>query len=139
MADFVACHKQSYMKNFDIVSEIKPGGTFLLNTDWDMAGLEEHLPNRAKRIIAERGLNFYTIDATAIAQQIGLGNRTNTVLQSAFFKLSGVLPIDEAVDYMKQAIGRNGPRSRTSPRPSTRACPPTSAKFRSRSTTRRAI
>ena len=104
MADFVACHKQSYMKNFDIVSEIKPGGTFLLNTDWDMAGLEEHLPNRAKRIIAERGLNFYTIDATAIAQQIGLGNRTNTVLQSAFFKLSGVLPIDEAVDYMKQAI-----------------------------------
>ncbi|MCR5577126.1 MAG: pyruvate:ferredoxin (flavodoxin) oxidoreductase [Oscillospiraceae bacterium] len=104
MADFVACHKQSYMKNFDIVSEIKKGGTFLLNTDWDMAGLEEHLPNRAKRIIAERGLNFYTIDATAIAQQIGLGNRTNTVLQSAFFKLSGVLPIDEAVDYMKQAI-----------------------------------
>ena len=104
MADFVACHKQSYMKNFDIVSEIKPGGTFLLNTDWDMAGLEEHLPNRAKRIIAERGLNFYTIDATAIAQQIGLGSRTNTVLQSAFFKLSGVLPIDEAVDYMKQAI-----------------------------------
>ena len=104
MADFVACHKQSYMKNFDIVSEIKPGGTFLLNTDWDMAGLEEHLPNRAKRIIAQNGLNFYTIDATDIAQQIGLGNRTNTVLQSAFFKLSGVLPIDEAVDYMKQAI-----------------------------------
>ncbi len=104
MADFVACHKQSYMKSFDIVSEIKPGGTFLLNTDWDMAGLEEHLPNRAKRIIAERGLNFYTIDATDIAQQIGLGNRTNTVLQSAFFKLSGVLPIEDAVDYMKQAI-----------------------------------
>ena len=104
MADFVACHKQSYMKNFDIVSEIKEGGTFLLNCDWDMAGLEEHLPNRAKRIIAQRHLNFYTIDATAIAQKIGLGNRTNSVLQSAFFKLSGVLPIDQAVDYMKQAI-----------------------------------
>ena len=104
MADFVACHKQSYMKNFDIVSEIKPGGTFLLNTDWDMAGLEEHLPNRAKRIIAQRGLNFYTINATEIAQQIGLGNRTNTVLQSAFFKLSGILPIDDAVSYMKEAI-----------------------------------
>ncbi len=104
MADFVACHKQSYMKNFDIVSEIKENGTFLLNTDWDMAGLEEHLPNRAKRIIAQRHLNFYTIDATDIAQQIGLGNRTNTVLQSAFFKLSGILPIEEAVDYMKKAI-----------------------------------
>ena len=104
MADFVACHKQSYMKSFDIVSEIKENGTFLLNTDWDMAGLEEHLPNRAKRIIAQRHLNFYTIDATDIAQQIGLGNRTNTVLQSAFFKLSGVLPIDDAVDYMKKAI-----------------------------------
>ena len=85
MADFVACHKQSYMKDFDIVAEIKKGGTFLLNTDWDMAGLEEHLPNRAKRIIAQNGLDFYTIDATDIAQQIGLANRTNTVLQSAFF------------------------------------------------------
>ena len=104
MADFVACHKQSYMKSYDIVSEIKPGGTFLLNTDWDMAGLEEHLPNRAKRIIAERGLRFYTIDATDIAQHIGLGNRTNTVLQAAFFKLAGILPIDEAVKYMKDAI-----------------------------------
>ena len=104
MADFVACHKQSYMKSFDIVSEIKEGGTFLLNTDWDMAGLEEHLPNRAKRILAQKKINFYTIDATDIAAKIGLGNRTNTVLQSAFFKLSGVLPIDEAVDYMKKAI-----------------------------------
>ncbi|MBQ8075741.1 MAG: pyruvate:ferredoxin (flavodoxin) oxidoreductase [Oscillospiraceae bacterium] len=104
MADFVACHKQSYMKSFDIVSEIKEGGTFLLNTDWDMAGLEEHLPNRAKRILAQKHIHFYTIDATEIAAKIGLGNRTNTVLQSAFFKLSGVLPIDEAVDYMKKAI-----------------------------------
>ena len=98
MADFVACHKQSYMKSFDIVSEIKEGGTFLLNTDWDMAGLEEHLPNRAKRIIAQRGLQFYTIDATDTAARIGLGNRTNTVLQAAFFKLSGIMPIDEAVE-----------------------------------------
>ena len=104
MADFVACHKQSYMKNFDIVGEIKEGGTFLLNTDWDMAGLEEHLPNRAKRILAQRKIRFYTIDATKIATEIGLGNRTNTVLQSAFFKLSGVLPIEDAVDYMKKAI-----------------------------------
>ena len=104
MADFVACHKQSYMKSFDIVSEIKSGGTFLLNTVWTPEELEMHLPNRAKRIIAQRGIHFYTIDATDIAQQIGLGNRTNTVLQAAFFKLSGVLPIDDAVRYMKDAI-----------------------------------
>ena len=104
MADFVACHKQSYMKSFDIVSEIKEGGTFLLNTDWDMAGLEEHLPNRAKRIIAQRGIRFYTIDATAIAAKIGLGNRTNSVLQAAFFKLSGIMPIEQAVGFMKDAI-----------------------------------
>ena len=104
MADFVACHKQSYMKVFDIVSEIKPGGTFLLNTTWNAEQLDAELPNRAKRIIAQRGIKFCTIDATAIASQIGLGNRTNTVLQSAFFKLSNVLPIDEAVGYMKAAI-----------------------------------
>nr|MCR5088473.1 pyruvate:ferredoxin (flavodoxin) oxidoreductase [Oscillospiraceae bacterium] len=104
MADFVACHKQSYMKSFDIVNEIKPSGTFLLNTDWTAEQLEEHLPNRAKRIIAQRGIHFYTIDATAIAAKIGLGNRTNTVLQSAFFKLSGVLSLDDAVKYMKEAI-----------------------------------
>ena len=104
MADFVACHKQSYMKVFDIVSEIKDGGTFLLNTTWDEAQLEKELPNRAKRIIAQKHIKFYTIDATDIAARIGLGNRTNTVLQAAFFKLSNVLPIDEAVGYMKEAI-----------------------------------
>ena len=104
MADFVACHKQSYIKTFDIVSEIKPGGTFLLNTGWKGAELEAQLPNKVKRIIAERGIKFYTIDATEIASELGLGNRTNTVLQSAFFKLSGVLPIEDAVGYMKGAI-----------------------------------
>ena len=104
MADFVACHKESYIKTYDIVSEIKPGGTFLLNTSWKGAELEEHLPNKVKRIIAERGIKFYTIDATEIATELGLGNRTNTVLQSAFFKLSGVLPIEQAVGYMKEAI-----------------------------------
>ncbi len=104
MADFVACHKQSYIKDFDIVSEIKPGGTFLLNTSWKGAELEEHLPNKVKRIIAERGIHFYTIDATEIAAELGLGNRTNTVLQAAFFNLSGILPIEDAVKYMKAAI-----------------------------------
>ena len=104
MADFVACHKQSYMKDFDIVSELKPGGTFLLNTEWSAQELAEHLPNRAKRILAERQIAFYTIDATAIAARIGLGNRTNTVLQAAFFKLANVIPADDAVKYMKDAI-----------------------------------
>ena len=103
MADFVACHKQSYMYTYDIVNEVKPGGIFLLNTRWKGKTLEENLPNRAKRLLAERKVQFYTIDATDIAEEIGLGNRTSTVLQAAFFKLAGVLPIDEAEQYMKQA------------------------------------
>ena len=103
MADFLACHKQSYVHSFDMVSEIKPGGTFLLNCRWKGEEVEKNLPNRAKRILAERGIKFYTIDATDIAEQIGLGNRTSTVLQAAFFKLSGVLPIDQAEQYMKEA------------------------------------
>ena len=103
MADFVACHKASYMHAYDIVNEVKPGGIFLLNTHWKGDALVENLPNRAKRLLAERKVNFYTIDATGIAADIGLGNRTSTVLQAAFFRLSGVLPIDEAEDYMKKA------------------------------------
>ena len=103
MADFVACHKQSYMHTYDIVNEVKPGGIFLLNTRWKGETLAANLPNRAKRLLAERKVQFYTIDATDIAAEIGLGNRTSTVLQAAFFKLAGVLPIDEAEKYMKEA------------------------------------
>ena len=103
MADFVACHKQSYMHQYDIVNEVKPGGIFLLNTRWKGETLVRNLPNRAKRLVAERKISFYTIDATGIAAEIGLGNRTSTVLQAAFFKLSGVLPVDEAEKYMKDA------------------------------------
>ena len=103
MADFVACHKQSYIQTFDIVNEVKPGGIFLLNTHWDREQLFANLPNRAKRLLAQRNVRFYTIDATGIAGEIGLGNRTSTVLQAAFFKLSGVLPIEQAEEYMKQA------------------------------------
>ena len=106
MADFVACHKQSYMHTYDIVNEVKPGGIFLLNTRWKGEQLFANLSNRAKRLLAERKVNFYTIDATDIAEEIGLGNRTSTVLQAAFFKLSGVLPIDEAEKYMKDAAIR---------------------------------
>ncbi len=103
MADFVACHKQSYMNTYDIVSEVKPGGTFLLNTRWKGQQLVDNLPNRAKRVLAQRGIRFYTIDATDIAAEIGLGNRTSTILQAAFFKLANVLPIEEAVGHMKDA------------------------------------
>ena len=112
MADFIACHNQSYMAKYDIVTELKEGGTFLLNCGWSDSELETHLPNKVKRLLAQRKAKFYTIDATRIAGEIGLGNRTNSVLQAAFFKLSGVLPVDEAVDYMKEAIkktyGRKG-------------------------------
>ena len=103
MADFVACHKPSYIQTFDIVSEVKPGGTLLLNTHWKKEELFRNLPNRQKRLLAERKVNFYTIDATGIAQEVGLGNRTSTVLQAAFFKLAAVLPIAEAEEYMKNA------------------------------------
>ena len=103
-ADFVAVHNQSYVHKYDVTAGLKKGGTFLLNTSWTGAELEEHLPNRVKRQIAEREINFYTIDATAIAMELGLGNRTNTVLQAAFFKLSGIIPIEDAVKYMKAAI-----------------------------------
>ena len=104
MADFIACHNQSYLAKYDIVTELKPGGRFLLNCNWSDADLEARLPNKVKRLLAEREAKFYVIDATDIAEAIGLGNRTNTVLQAAFFKLSGVLPVDEAVGYMKAAI-----------------------------------
>ena len=112
MADFIACHNQSYISKYDIVTELKEEGTFLLNCSWTDAELETHLPNKVKRLLAQRKAKFFTIDATRIAAEIGLGNRTNSVLQAAFFKLSGVLPVDEAVDYMKEAIkktyGRKG-------------------------------
>lgn len=103
-ADFVACHKEAYIKDYDIVGEIKDGGIFLLNCSWDQAALENHLKASVKRQIANKHIKFYTIDATKIAAEIGLGNRTNTVLQAAFFKLANIIPIDDAVKYMKEAI-----------------------------------
>ncbi|MDO5715408.1 MAG: pyruvate:ferredoxin (flavodoxin) oxidoreductase [Tissierellia bacterium] len=102
--DFVACHNQSYIFKYDMVDELKQGGTFLLNTIWTGEELEEKLPNRTKRIMAEKEIEFYTINATRLAADIGMGNRTNTILQAAFFKLIEILPIEEAVQYMKDAI-----------------------------------
>ncbi|MFA5659169.1 MAG: pyruvate:ferredoxin (flavodoxin) oxidoreductase, partial [Oscillospiraceae bacterium] len=103
MADFVACHNQSYVNKYDMVQDIKPGGTFLLNCQWDMEALEKNLPGQAKRYIAKNNIKFYTIDGVDIGKKIGLGNRINTVLQSAFFKLAGIIPIEDAIKYMKDA------------------------------------
>ncbi|MCL1916692.1 MAG: pyruvate:ferredoxin (flavodoxin) oxidoreductase, partial [Desulfovibrionaceae bacterium] len=105
-ADFVACHNPTYIGKYDVVSEIKPGGVFLLNCPWEGGELETRLPVQVRRIIAERGIRFFTIDATRIARELGLGNRINTVLQAAFFKLSGALPIDDAVRLMKETIAK---------------------------------
>lgn len=103
-ADFVACHNQSYIQKYDIVQECKPGGTFLLNCIWNEDELDKHLPAAVKRYIAENHIKFYIINAVKIGKEIGLGNRTNAVLQSAFFKLANVIPFDDAVEYMKKAI-----------------------------------
>ena len=103
-ADFVACHNPSYITKYRIVQDLKKGGSFLLNCAWTGIELEEHLPNSMKRYIAENGIKFYTIDGIGIAREIGLGNRINMVLQSAFFKISSILPIEDAVKYMKDAV-----------------------------------
>ena len=102
-ADFVACHNQSYIKKYDIVTDIKKGGTFLLNCSWDFEQLEKELPAKVKAYIANNDINFYTIDGVKLGKEIGLGGRINTILQSAFFKLSNVIPIEEAKKLMKQA------------------------------------
>ncbi|NLP46330.1 MAG: pyruvate:ferredoxin (flavodoxin) oxidoreductase [Epulopiscium sp.] len=103
-ANFVACHNASYVNKYDMVSDLKEGGTFLLNCSWDLEELEQKLPSKMKKIIAERNIKFYTIDGVSIAKEIGLGNRVNTVLQAAFFKLADIVPIDDAIKYMKKAI-----------------------------------
>ncbi|MGI6557378.1 MAG: pyruvate:ferredoxin (flavodoxin) oxidoreductase [Pseudoramibacter sp.] len=102
-ADFVACHNPSYVHNYDMVSNLKDGGTFLLNCAWDLDALNENLPASMRRKLAEKHAQLYTIDAIQIARDLGLGNRTNTILQASFFKLSGVIPIDQAVQEMKDA------------------------------------
>ena len=102
-ADFVACHNPSYVGKYDMVSDVKPGGTFLLNCQWKPEELDEHLPADMKRYLAVNHINFYIIDAISIARAIGLGGRTNTVLQSAFFRLANVIPADDAIKYMKDA------------------------------------
>lgn len=103
-ADFVACHKQSYVYTYDLLDGLKKNGKFLLNTIWSAEELGEHLPGNLKRYIAENNINFYTINAVDIAQRIGLGGRINMIMQSAFFKLTNIIPIDDAVKYLKEAV-----------------------------------
>ena len=107
-ADFVACHNPSYItKGFRIVQDVKPHGAFLINCQWDLEELEHHLNAEAKRYIAENDIQLYLINAIDLAVQVGMGKRTNTILQSAFFALSGVLPQEEAIKYMKDAATKS--------------------------------
>ena len=106
-ADFVACHNPSYVDKYDMVQDLKKGGVFLLNCGWTLDELNTHLPAKMKKYIAENDIKFYTIDATSIAKDLGLGGRVNTILQAAFFKLTGIIPVDKAVDLMKEAATRS--------------------------------
>jgi pyruvate-ferredoxin/flavodoxin oxidoreductase len=103
-SDYVACHTQAYVNQYDITKGLKKGGNFVLNCIWDDAELEKHLPANVKRYIAKNEINFYTINATKIAEDIGLGNRINMIMQSAFFKLANVIALDDAVKYLNEAI-----------------------------------
>ncbi len=102
--NFVACHVQAYLHMYDVTRGLRDGGTFLLNTIWEGEELAKNLPNKVKRYFAEHNITVYYINATKIAQEIGLGNRTNTILQSAFFRITEVIPVDLAVEQMKKFI-----------------------------------
>ena len=101
-ADFVACHCPAYMNKYDMVQDVKDGGTFLLNWEWSPEEVGNHIPGQAKRYMAEHNVKFYIIDGIKLGKEIGLGGRINTVLQSAFFKLANIIPEDEAIQYMKE-------------------------------------
>ncbi len=111
-ADYIACHNQSYVGKYDLIEGLKKGGTFVLNCQWSEEELEEKLPAALKRQIANDDINFYTINATDIAVEIGLGSRINMIMQAAFFKLAKVIPLEDAVKYLKDSIvssyGRKG-------------------------------
>ncbi|MGN1011707.1 MAG: 2-oxoacid:acceptor oxidoreductase family protein, partial [Clostridia bacterium] len=102
-ADFVACHNPSYVNKYDMVSVLKKGGKFLLNCGWNLDEINRHLPGEVKRYIAENEIEFYTIDGISIAREIGLGGKINTILQATFFKITGIIPAEDAEKYMKEA------------------------------------
>ena len=103
-ADFVACHNQTYLTKYDIIHELKPHGSFLLNCEWQESELEQHVPGEILKYIADNDIHFYIIDANRQSQAIGLGNRSNMVLQAAFFKLANIIPVEDAVAHMKAAV-----------------------------------
>lgn len=103
-ANFVACHNPSYVTKYDMVQDLVPGGTFLLNCIWTPEELDKELPAAMKRYIAENDINFYTINGIKIAEEVGLPGRASTILQSAFFTISGILPVEEAIKYMKEKV-----------------------------------
>ncbi|MFR1710018.1 MAG: pyruvate:ferredoxin (flavodoxin) oxidoreductase [Clostridium sp.] len=103
-ADFVACHNQSYVYSYNLLQGLKRKGKFLLNTQWTEKDLEDRLPADLKRYIAENDIDFYTINAVKIAQEIGLGGRINMIMQAAFFKIADIIPIEDAVKYLKEAV-----------------------------------
>jgi pyruvate-ferredoxin/flavodoxin oxidoreductase len=105
--DFVACHVQAYLNLYDVTKGLKKNGTFLLNTVWNAEEVKKNLPNKVKKYFAQNNITLYIIDATTIAMEIGLGNRTNTILQSAFFKITNVIPYELAVEKMKYAINKS--------------------------------
>ncbi len=111
-ADYIACHNKSFLYNYDILKGLKKKGIFVLNCPWDDEGLESNLPAHIKRYIARNEIDFYTIDAIAIAGEIGLGNRINMIMQTVFFKLANIIPVDDAIRYLKYSIekayGRKG-------------------------------
>ncbi|HEX2927131.1 MAG TPA: pyruvate:ferredoxin (flavodoxin) oxidoreductase [Ruminiclostridium sp.] len=103
-ADYIACHNQSYVNQYDLLKGIKKGGIFVLNCLWDEKELEDHLPAELKRQISQNNIQFYTVNATKIAESIGLGNRINMIMQAAFFKLADIIPINDAIGYLKEAV-----------------------------------
>ena len=103
-ADYVAVHNSSYVRRYNVAAGLKDGGTFLLNCPWSAEELNKELPGQLKRYLAAHHINFYTIDAVKIASEIGLGGRINMIMQSAFFKLTGITPVEDAVKYLKESI-----------------------------------
>ncbi|KLU59427.1 pyruvate-flavodoxin oxidoreductase [Peptococcaceae bacterium CEB3] len=106
-ADFIACHNQSYVDKYNVLEGLKPGGSFLLNCNWTAGELENHLPAGMKRYMFKNKIRFYTLDAVGIAQKIGLGGRINMIMQAAFFKIAGIIPVEEAVRYLKEAAEKS--------------------------------
>jgi len=105
-ADYIACHNKSFLYNYDILKGLKEKGVFVLNCPWDMEGIEINLPDSIKRYIARHSIEFYTIDAIKIAGEVGLGNRINMIMQTVFFKLANIIPVEDAIRFLKESINK---------------------------------